>query len=414
MYPIIENMSASQTAELTKVPDCPHVHVKDLGIEALRDIVRRETEGGLKVVRFLTKAMDGEFSNYEPDHELEAAKILAQLGSDEAAEFVRSYGQRRRRRSSPKGERASSKKLASDYGQSDPYLVIEPVISDIARFIRDETSSGKTIVRRLIQIMETCEDPYKPNHNLSAARELLNRGWSMPNAIECSWLCAHHVSAEYFNGQKSQEHRNGYKPSKEVDDTTPSTAQDTENADTAQAAVAVEARPEPAEARPEPAEGGSPKTGFTDIDSLPERFWMRVLDLCARGWKRRAASPGSLSVPTTLSPTYAPSRYWTSPKWTSPTTMWPRGSGRVSANRSRFRKTGASCRAIDRNVPSPPSGSWSWTGCAASPSKTPSPSNSPTPDPGSPPLHRHSRTAKSPRQEPNLRCDALDPMLGLF
>ena len=282
MYPIIENMSASQTAELTKVPDCPHVHVKDLGIEALRDIVRRETEGGLKVVRFLTKAMDGEFSNYEPDHELEAAKILAQLGSDEAAEFVRSYGQRRRRRSSPKGERASSKKLASDYGQSDPYLVIEPVISDIARFIRDETSSGKTIVRRLIQIMETCEDPYKPNHNLSAARELLNRGWSMPNAVECSWLCAHHVSAEYFNGQKSQEHRNGYKPSKEVDDTTPSTAQDTENADTAQAAVAVEARPEPAEARPEPAEGGSPKTGFTDIDSLPERFWMRVLDLCAR------------------------------------------------------------------------------------------------------------------------------------
>ena len=274
---------------MTKVPDCPHVHVKDLGIEALRDIVRRETEGGLKVVRFLTKAMDGEFSNYEPDHELEAAKILAQLGSDEAAEFVRSYGQRRRRRSSPKGERTSSKKLASDYGQSDPYLVIEPVISDIARFIRDETSSGKTIVRRLIQIMETCEDPYKPNHNLSAARELLNRGWSMPNAIECSWLCAHHVSAEYFNGQKSQEHRNGYKPSKEVDDTTPSTAQDTENADTAQAAVAVEARPEPAEARPEPAEarpepaeGGSPKTGFTDIDSLPERFWMRVLDLCER------------------------------------------------------------------------------------------------------------------------------------
>ena len=275
MYPIIENMSASETAELTKVPDCPHVHVKDLGIEALRDIVRRETEGGLKVVRFLTKAMDGEFSNYEPDHELEAAKILAQLGSDEAAEFVRSYSQRRRTRSSPKGERTSSKKLASDYGQSDPYLVIEPVISDIARFIRDETSSGKTIVRRLIQIMETCEDPYKPNHNLSAARELLNRGWSMPNAVECSWLCAHHVSAEYFNGQKSQEHRNGYKPSKEVDDTTPSTAQDTENADTAQAAVAVEARPEPAEvdsqdesteagpepaeARPEPAKGAPPR-----------------------------------------------------------------------------------------------------------------------------------------------------------
>ena len=89
------------------------------------------------------------------NHELEAAKILSNLGSDEAAEFVRSYGQRRRRRASPKGEPTSAKKLASDYGQSDPYLVLEPEISDIARFIRQETSEGRTIVRRLIQIMET-------------------------------------------------------------------------------------------------------------------------------------------------------------------------------------------------------------------------------------------------------------------
>ena len=216
MCPIIENMSASETAELTKVPDCPHDHVKDIGIEELRDIVRRETEDGAKIVRFLVKAMDGEFPNYEPDHELEAAKILAQLGSDEAAEFVRSYGQRRRKRASPKGERTSTKKLASDYGQPDPYLVIEPVVSDIARFIRDETSSGRTIVRRLIQIMETCEDPYKPDHNLAAARELLNRGWSMPNAVECSWFCAHHVSAEYFNGRKSQNGHKSQNPARSV------------------------------------------------------------------------------------------------------------------------------------------------------------------------------------------------------
>ena len=89
-------MSTSETAELTKAPDCPHDHVKDLGIEDLRQTVRRETDDGLKIVRFLVKAMDGEFSNYEPHHELEAAKILSNLGSDEAAEFVRSYGQRRK------------------------------------------------------------------------------------------------------------------------------------------------------------------------------------------------------------------------------------------------------------------------------------------------------------------------------
>ena len=134
--------------------------------------------------------------------------------------------------------------------------------------------------------METHEDPYKPHHNLAAARELLNRGWAMPNAVECSWLCGHHVSAEYFNGHKAQESRNGHNPSKKVDDTTPSTAQDTENsvpaeasaeADTAQAAVAVQdSQEEPAPysdtgASPE----NSPTMSFTDIDSLPDRFWMR-------------------------------------------------------------------------------------------------------------------------------------------
>ena len=277
MYPIIENMSTSQTAELAQVPNCPHEHVKDLGIEELRETVRRRTDNGLKIVNFLVKAMEGDLPSYEPHHELEAAKILSNLGSDEAAEYVRSYGQRRRGRASPRGERTSAKKLASDYGQSDPYLVLDPVISDIASFIRDETSSGKTIVRRLIQIMETYEDPYKPHHNLAAAKELLNRGWAMPNAVECSLLCVHHASAGYFNGHKSQEARNGHNPSKKADDTTPSTAQGAENsdsapgtaeADTATAAVAVEE--------------ASTQKSFTDIDSLPEGFWMRVLDLCER------------------------------------------------------------------------------------------------------------------------------------
>ena len=307
---IIENMSTSETAELTKAPDCPHDHVKDTGIDRLRTIVREETDDGRKIVRFLTRAMDGEIPGFEPHHELEAAKILSNLGSDEATEYVRSYGQRRRRRASPKGEPTSSKKLASDYGQSDPYLVLEPEISDIARFIRQETSEGHTIVRRLIHIMETQDDSHKPHHNLASAKELLNRGWAFPNAVECSWYCTHHVPAEYFNGQKS---KNGHNPSKKEADTTPSTAQDTENAgsapsdaeaDTTQATVAVEeSQEEPAPysdtgASPE----NSPKTGFTDIDSLPDRFWMNVLDLCER-LEERAESPSSRSAPTNPSPT---------------------------------------------------------------------------------------------------------------
>ena len=286
---IIENMSASETAELTKVPDCPHDHVKDLGIEDLRATVRRETDDGLKIVRFLVKAMEGDLPNYEPHHELEAAKILSNLGSDEAAEFVRSYGQRRKGRASPKGERTSAKKLAADYGQPDPYLVIEPEISDIASFIRSETSGGRTIVRRLIQIMETCEDPYRPHHNLSAAKELLNRGWAFPNAVECSWYCTHHISSEYFNGRKSRNGHNGATPTQ---DAVEASSEGAAEADTAQPEVAVQDSPE---SNPEPVEGSveenSPKKSFTDIDSLPEPFWMKVLDLCERLEERGRIPP---------------------------------------------------------------------------------------------------------------------------
>ena len=290
MYPIIENMSAAETAELTKVPDCPHEHFKDLGIEDLRATVRRETDDGVKVVRFLVKAMDGEFPNYEPDHELEAAKILAQLGSDEAAEFVRSYGARRKR-ASTKGERTSAKKLASDYGQPDPYLVLEPEISDIARFIRDETSSGKTIVRRLIQIMEAQEDPYKPHHNLAAARELLNRGWSMPNAVECSWFCSHHVSAEYFNGRKSQNGHKSQNPARSVVEGDDHQTNQKNHTNHSSDESAAEENTTQAAAPVEDSQDESPKKSFTDIDSLPDRFWMRVLDLCERLEERGSIPP---------------------------------------------------------------------------------------------------------------------------
>ena len=42
--------------------DCPHQHVKDSGLQLPRSIVRDETDEGRKIVRYLAKAMDGEFS----------------------------------------------------------------------------------------------------------------------------------------------------------------------------------------------------------------------------------------------------------------------------------------------------------------------------------------------------------------
>ena len=140
--------------------------------------------------------------------------------------------------------------------------------------------------------METQDDSHKPHHNLASAKELLNRGWAFPNAVECSWYCTHHVPAEYFNGHKS---RNGSAPT-----------QDTAEADTTQTDVADESDDHHVNQKnhtnhssdesddhhtDHSSDTPQPNGSFTDIDSLPDRFWMNVLDLCERLEKRGRIPP---------------------------------------------------------------------------------------------------------------------------
>ena len=63
----------------------------------------------------------------------------------------------------------------------------------MARFIREETNNGQSIVRNLIQIMEAREDPYKPNHNLDAAKQLTDNGFPVTGDLLCASECTHHA-----------------------------------------------------------------------------------------------------------------------------------------------------------------------------------------------------------------------------
>ena len=70
---IIENMSASETTDLTKAPDCPHDHIQDQGVDRLRDIVRQRTDDDV-AERFWKRVGEqieiqedwGELSRYSP------------------------------------------------------------------------------------------------------------------------------------------------------------------------------------------------------------------------------------------------------------------------------------------------------------------------------------------------------------
>ena len=44
--------------------------------------------------------------------------------------------------------------------------------------------------------METREDPYKPHHNLAAAKELIYNGFPIADGLLCSYDCPHHAPAQ--------------------------------------------------------------------------------------------------------------------------------------------------------------------------------------------------------------------------
>ena len=169
------------------MPDCPHIHIQDSGLQAFKDIILEETDGGRNIARFLNNAMEGKLSDFEPQHRLKAAEILVDCGSEEAAEYVRANKTPKRRRST-----TVQRDPAQSESEGDRDPITDPFKDKIARAIREETENGLSIVRNLIQIMETHEEPYKPHHNLAAAKQLIERGFPLTDALNCAPDCSHH------------------------------------------------------------------------------------------------------------------------------------------------------------------------------------------------------------------------------
>ena len=172
------------------MPDCPHIHIQDSGLQAFREIISEETDGGRTIARFLNDAVEGRLPDFEPQHRLKAAKMLKEYGSEKAERFIRTY-------SAPKRPRTASvpSGSAQSEGQADRDPIMDSFEDDIARAIRQETGNGLSIVNNLIHIMETREDPYKPQHNLEAARQLTDNGFPPTDALICPPECTHHSPA---------------------------------------------------------------------------------------------------------------------------------------------------------------------------------------------------------------------------
>ena len=131
----------------------------------LPTIIQDRTNDGTDIVDFLVAVMRNELAGFKPCHRLDAAKLLVKYERDEALNFSLDY--------IPEPSRTRSESGSPD----DPYFDRK-----LAKVIRESTDDGRSVCRFLINVMDGELSAFKPHHRISAARELLSRGFGKPGA----------------------------------------------------------------------------------------------------------------------------------------------------------------------------------------------------------------------------------------
>ena len=159
--PIIEPMFPQPNNK----PDNPEAPTPSLA-----DIVREETEDGRLIVRFLIEVMQGLLEQSKPCHQLDAARQLLNLGFHPAQSFIDA--------NTPAAQ--TQRNLRALRALRVLGVETTPLQQELAALIREETDNGRTTVRFLIDVMQGTIPDFKPHHRLSAAKELLRRGFDAP------------------------------------------------------------------------------------------------------------------------------------------------------------------------------------------------------------------------------------------
>ena len=152
-------------------------------MSSLADIIAQETEDGRLIVQFLVSAMEGELTDFQPCHRIDAARLLVKLGFDQAQAAIdranaqraaqRTDTQRAQQRDSRSHPQAQSQRQA----ESESHSAAQRVRAQLAQIVREETDDGRIAIRFLIDAMQGEFPDFKPCHRLSAAKELLQRGF---------------------------------------------------------------------------------------------------------------------------------------------------------------------------------------------------------------------------------------------
>ena len=103
--------------------------------------------------------MQGKVDDSKPCHRLDAARQLLNLGFDGAHAVIQSVSQ------------------SASVRAPSPAPTNSRINQELADIIKLETSDGREAVRFLVDVMQGNLQDFKPHHRLSAAKELLRRGF---------------------------------------------------------------------------------------------------------------------------------------------------------------------------------------------------------------------------------------------
>ena len=127
----------------------------------LSQIIKLRTDNGRAIADFLVDVMQDRFSDFSICHRLQAARLLTTYGNEDAPNFIADNTS-----DTPTARRNGSK--ATRQTKFD---------TELARVIREDTDDGRSIARFLVNVMEGELRTFKPHNRISAARELLDRGF---------------------------------------------------------------------------------------------------------------------------------------------------------------------------------------------------------------------------------------------
>ncbi len=135
----------------------------------LQQIIREETDDGRGIVRFLYKAMEGDFHNFTPTHRIMAGRVLGILGVEQGIEFVEANKK-------PKVPRDSAqRKYAEDEADAE-LTAAERELSDYTKRV---SKNGRRMVRFFLDAMDGLIKSFRPSLRIAAAKELLGYGFPL-------------------------------------------------------------------------------------------------------------------------------------------------------------------------------------------------------------------------------------------